>query len=201
MGKSENIVWSASYLSTVERESLIGLKGCVIWLTGLSGSGKSTLAKELELRLVKSGKVSYVLDGDNIRHGLNSDLGFSDEDREENIRRIGEVAALFADAGVIAITAFISPFAKGREHARQAAGNNPFFEVFLDTPLHICETRDPKGLYGKARKGEISNFTGIDSAYEKPSSPELVLDTSEMSIKGSVESIIRMLRQNKIMEG
>ncbi|MBN1863374.1 MAG: adenylyl-sulfate kinase [Victivallales bacterium] len=200
MGKSENIVWSAGFLSKSEREQLTGHKGCVVWLTGLSGSGKSTIAKELELSLVKSGNMAYILDGDNIRHGLNSDLGFSDDGRDENIRRIGEVAALFADAGVIAITAFISPFAKGREQARRAAGNSRFFEVFLDVPLHVCEARDPKGLYGKARKGEISNFTGIDSVYEKPHAPELVLDTSALSVEDSVKMVILMLKRNNFIE-
>ena len=197
--KSENIQWSASHLSRTERERFIGQKGCVVWLTGLSGSGKSTIARELELRLVKSGTDTYILDGDNIRHGLSSDLGFSDEERAENIRRIGAAAALFADAGTIAITAFISPFENGRELAKQSVGNDRFFEIFLDVPLAVCEERDPKGLYKKVRNGEISNFTGIDSPYEKPPHPHLVLNTAELSVDQSVESILSMLRENDII--
>ena len=199
MNKSENIQWSASHLSRDEREELIGQKGAVVWLTGLSGSGKSTIAKELELKLVKSREVAYILDGDNIRHGLSSDLGFSDEERSENIRRIGAAAALFADAGVVAITAFISPFEKGREVAKNSVGDQRFFEIFLDVPLAVCEERDPKGLYKKVRNGEISNFTGIDSPYEKPTHPHLVLNTAELSVDESVEKILSMLRENKII--
>lgn len=197
--KSKNIVWTASYLGRDEREMLIGQKGCVIWLTGLSGSGKSTIAKALELKLVKAKEVAYILDGDNIRHGLCSDLGFSDEDRSENIRRIGAAAALFADAGVLAITAFISPFEKGRELAKDSVGDDRFFEIFLNVPLSVCEERDPKGLYKKARNGEIENFTGIDSPYEKPTHPQLLLDTSQLSVDESVEKIMALLRDNKII--
>ena len=199
MNKSENIQWSVSHLSRDEREALIGQKGCVVWLTGLSGSGKSTIAKALELKLVQAKEVAYILDGDNIRHGLSSDLGFSNEDRSENIRRIGAAAALFSDAGVVAITAFISPFEKGREFAKQSVGDDRFFEVFLDVPLAVCEERDPKGLYKKVRNGEISNFTGIDSPYEKPTHPLLVLNTAELSVEESVDSIMVMLRDNKII--
>lgn len=197
--KSENIQWSASHLTRNERENLIGQKGCVVWLTGLSGSGKSTIAKELELRLVKTGKVAYILDGDNIRHGLSADLGFSDAERAENIRRIGAAAALFADAGTISITAFISPFEKGRELAKRSVGDDRFFEIFLDVPLSVCEERDPKGLYKKVRDGEISNFTGIDSPYEKPTHPHLVLNTADLSVEQSVEKILSMLRENDII--
>ena len=199
MQKSENIVWSASHLSREEREKLIGQKGCVVWLTGLSGSGKSTIARELEWKLVNEKRIAYVLDGDNIRHGLCADLGFSDEDRSENIRRIGAAAALFADAGIIAITAFISPFAHGRELARKSVGEARFFEVFLNVPLAVCEERDPKGLYKKARNGEIEEFTGIDSPYEEPSHPQLAIDTSQLSVTESVAAIISMLKQNKII--
>lgn len=199
MNKSDNIVWSASYLSRSEREQLVGQKGCVVWLTGLSGSGKSTIAKELELKLVKGKSMAYVLDGDNIRHGLCSDLGFSDLDRSENIRRIGAASALFADAGVIAITAFISPFEKGRELAKESVGDDRFFEIFLNVPLAVCEERDPKGLYKKARNGEIENFTGIDSPYENPTHPQLAVDTSTLSVEESVDAILAMLRDNKII--
>ena len=146
--KSENIQWSASFFTRDQREKLVDQKGAVVWLTGLSGSRKSTIAKEVERRLVEKKIMAYILDGDNIRHGLSADLGFSEEDRSENIRRIGAASALFADAGVIAITAFISPFEKGREHVRDSVGEDRFCEVFLDVPLSICEERDPKGLYG-----------------------------------------------------
>ncbi len=199
MNKSQNIMWSVSHLSRDERETLIGQKGCVVWLTGLSGSGKSTIAKELELKLVQAGEIAYTLDGDNIRHGLSSDLGFTDADRSENIRRIGAAAALFSDAGVVAITAFISPFENGREFAKQSVGDDRFFEVFLDVPLAVCEERDPKGLYKKVRNGEISNFTGIDSPYENPPHPLLVLNTAELNVEESVDLIMAMLRDNKII--
>lgn len=198
MNKSTNILWSASHLSRDERENLIGQKGCVIWITGLSGSGKSTIAKELELKLVKNGVLSYVLDGDNVRHNLNADLGFSDEDRSENIRRIGAASALFADAGVIAISAFISPFEKGREIAKESVGRDRFFEIYLDVSVAVCEKRDPKGLYKKAKRGEIKNFTGIDSPYEKPTHPKLVLNTEILTIEESVDAIIELLHKNKI---
>jgi adenylylsulfate kinase len=197
--KSENIQWSVSSFSRPEREKLIGQKGCVIWLTGLSGSGKSTIAKELERRLVEKKVMAYVLDGDNIRHGLSSDLGFSDADRAENIRRIGAAAELFADAGIMAITAFISPFEKGRELARQSVGEDRFFDIFLDAPLSVCEERDPKGLYKKVRSGEISNFTGIDSPYEKPVHPTLVLNTADLTVDESVEKILSILKENDII--
>jgi len=197
--KSENIQWSVSFFSRSEREKLIGQKGCVVWLTGLSGSGKSTVAKELERKLVEEKVMAYVLDGDNIRHGLSSDLGFSDEDRAENIRRIGAAAALFADAGIVAITAFISPFEKGRELARESVGENRFFDVFLDVPLSVCEKRDPKGLYKKVRNGEISNFTGIDSPYEKPTHPQLVLNTADLTVDESVEMILALLKEKTII--
>ena len=155
----------------------MGQRGCVVWFTGLSGSGKSTLARALEERLVSSGHLVYVLDGDNIRHGLNCDLGFSPEDRNENIRRIGEVAALFRDAGIVVLTAFISPYRADRDLARQAVGEDRFLEVFVDAPLATCEERDPKGLYVKARAGEIPEFTGLTAPYEEPPNPALVVNT------------------------
>ncbi len=197
---NKNIVWHHGHITDSDYESLLGQKGCVIWLTGLSGSGKSTLASLLGDRLMRSGRHAYVLDGDNVRHGLNSDLGFSAEDRTENIRRIGEVAALFAHAGVITIAAFISPYITGRQAARKAVGEGRFIEVFLDAPLAICEQRDPKGLYKKARAGEIAEFTGIDAPYERPAKPELVLQTGEMSPEKCVDLIVDMLKREKISD-
>ena len=166
-----------------------GHKGQVLWLTGLSGSGKSTIANALEKELYAEGKKTYVLDGDNIRHGINKDLGFKDKDRVENIRRVAEVAKLMCDAGLIVITAFISPFRTERDMARSLFQNGEFKEIFISTPLNIAEQRDPKGLYKKARKGEIPNFTGINSPYEKPLNPELSLDTSKTSITQCVKKI------------
>ena len=163
-------------------------------MTGLSGSGKSTIAKKLEQRLIETGQVAYVLDGDNIRHGLNRDLGFSDGERTENIRRISEVAKLMNNAGLMVITAFISPFEKDRQGAREIVGDDRFLEVFIDTPLEICEERDPKGLYKKARSGEISGFTGVSAPYEAPPSPEISLPTKDLSPEQSVEQIIEHLR-------
>ncbi len=198
--KGTNITWHASRVSREIRHELLNQHGAVIWMTGLSGSGKSTIACLLEEGLIKDGHLAYVLDGDNIRHGLNRDLGFSEDDRSENIRRIGEVAALFAKAGVIVITAFISPYAEGRQRAREAAGEEaPFIEVFLDTPLKECEHRDPKGLYQKARAGELSAFTGIDAPYEKPDKPELTLKTGELSPLHCAEHILEFLKKNGIL--
>lgn len=181
--KATNITWHQSHVERAQRERLLGQRGCTLWFTGLPSSGKSTAAFTLEHELVKRGYLAYVLDGDNIRHGLNKNLGFSAEDREENIRRIGEVAKLFADGGVIAMTSFISPYRKDRDRARQIhvdAGIG-FIEVFVDTPVDLCEERDPKGLYKKARKGEIKGFTGVDDPYEAPLHPEIVIKTAEMS--------------------
>ena len=199
MNKSKNIVWSESHVTKQERQNIFGHKGAVIWLTGLSGSGKSTIAKELEKKLLERNVNAYVLDGDNIRHGLNSDLGFSAADREENIRRVGAVSALFADAGVVAIAAFISPFKKGREQAKEVVGSDCFFEIFLDVPLEVCEERDPKGLYKKVRSGEIEKFTGIDSPYEKPENPSLVIDTGVTSLEESVNALLSLLEKNEII--
>jgi adenylylsulfate kinase len=177
--KATNITWHEGHVDRPERESLLRQKGCTIWFTGLPSSGKSTSAFTLEHELVKQGHLAYVLDGDNIRHGLNKNLGFSAEDREENIRRIGEVTKLFADAGLISITSFISPYRKDRDRARQIHKDSgvPFIEVFVDTPVDVCEDRDPKGLYKKARKGELKGFTGVDDPYESPLNPEIVIDT------------------------
>jgi bifunctional enzyme CysN/CysC len=178
-----DIVWHQPVVPRDERWSALGITGATVWFTGLSGSGKSTVATEVERLLVAAGRPTYLLDGDNIRHGLNADLGFTAADRDENIRRIGEVARLFADAGVVALVPVISPYRTGRDRARalhDAAGLR-FVEVFVDTPLDVCETRDPKGLYAKARRGELKNFTGIDDPYEPPLCPELVLRPSDGS--------------------
>ena len=172
---------------------MLGQRGCVVWLTGLSGSGKSTLAAGLEAALVGAGRAAYVLDGDNLRHGLNSDLGFSPADRAENIRRAGEVAALFADAGLITITSFISPYRADRDVARAAVGAGRFLEVWLDTPLEVCEARDPKQLYRRARAGEIEEFTGVSAPYEPPPDPALVLDTSRLDLAAGVERLVGLL--------
>ena len=169
----KNILWHDSRINKQQRAKLKHQKPSVIWFTGLSGSGKSTLANALELKLYEMGVHTYLLDGDNIRHGLNHDLGFSQEDRVENIRRIGEVAKLFVDSGTILLTAFISPFQNDRNLVRNLVEEDEFIELFVDTPLEVCEQRDPKGLYKKARDGKIKNFTGIDSPYEKPLNPEL----------------------------
>ncbi|XP_020235022.1 adenylyl-sulfate kinase 3 isoform X1 [Cajanus cajan] len=175
VGKSTNIMWQDCPIQKQDRQQLLQQKGCVIWLTGLSGSGKSTIACALSRSLHSKGKLSYILDGDNIRHGLNHDLSFRAEDRSENIRRIGEVAKLFADAGVICITSLISPYRKDRDACRAILPKGDFIEVFIDVPLHVCEARDPKGLYKLARAGKIKGFTGIDDPYEPPCSCEIVL--------------------------
>ena len=195
--KSENVVWHEHKVSRIQRANQKGQRPCVVWLTGLSGSGKSTLANALEQALFLEGYHSYLLDGDNVRHGLNKDLGFSDEARVENIRRIGEVARLFVDAGLIVITAFISPFRTDRRMVRDLLGHDEFVEVFVDTPLEVCERRDPKGLYRKVRAGEIKNFTGIDAPYEAPASPELVLDTVRNDVDTCVAEIVSFLRDRE----
>ncbi|MCA1734256.1 MAG: adenylyl-sulfate kinase [Acidobacteria bacterium] len=186
-------------VSASDRESLLGQRGCVLWLTGLSGSGKSTIARAVERRLVEAGRLAYVLDGDNVRHGLNADLGFSDADRVENIRRIGQVTALFADAGLIAITAFISPFRADRDQARALLPDGRFLEVFVDAPIEVCEQRDPKGLYRKAREGKIPEFTGITSPYEPPEAPELVVRTGELSIDEAAARIVELLERRGLI--
>jgi adenylylsulfate kinase len=178
---SQNIVRSGSLVSAEERRTLMGQRGVTVWLTGLSASGKSTIARQLEKQLVGQGRPCYILDGDNIRHGLNRDLGFSMEDRQENIRRIAEVAALMNDAGIIVITAFISPYRQDRREAREVIGDTSFIEAFVDTPLEVCEQRDPKGLYKKARAGEIRQFTGVSDVYEPPLKAEITLPTASIS--------------------
>ena len=180
---ANNITWHEGLVRRQDREALLRQKGCTVWLTGLSGSGKSTLAFTLEQSIIKRKRLAYVLDGDNIRHGLSSNLGFSPEDREENIRRIGETARLFADAGIITITSFVSPYRKDRDAARRMHHEAGLFfiEVFVDAPIEVCEQRDPKGLYQKARKGELKGFTGIDDPYEAPENPELRINTGELT--------------------
>lgn len=194
MSSSKNIVWHDHHVSQQQRAKLKEQKPCILWFTGLSGSGKSTIANAVELKLNELGKHTYLLDGDNIRMGLNRGLGFSDEDRVENIRRIGEVSKLFVDSGLIVLTAFISPFQKERNSVRELVGNGEFIEVFVDTPLEVCEGRDPKGLYKKAKKGEIPNFTGISSPYEAPNKPEIHIQTDTMSIEEAAYTIINYLQ-------
>jgi len=191
--KSENITWHASQVERPEREALVGQRGATIWLTGLSGSGKSTIAVAAERELVKRGHLAFVLDGDNVRHGLNKNLGFSPDDRSENIRRIGEVSKLFSEAGVIVFSSFISPYRADRDGVRAIMEPGDFLEVYVDASLDTCEGRDVKGLYKKARAGEIPEFTGISAPYEAPESPELVLDTNVQSIAESVGQLIEYL--------
>ncbi len=190
------VVWHAGLIGREARAAALGHAGATIWLTGLSGSGKSTVATEVERLLVEAGRPAYVLDGDNLRHGLNRDLGFSDADREENVRRVGEVARLLADAGVVALVPVISPFRAGREAVRaaHAAAGVPFFEVFVDTPLAECERRDPKGLYARARAGELQGMTGIDSPYEPPPSPDLVLSPADGDPAAQAAVVLARLR-------
>jgi adenylyl-sulfate kinase len=196
---TDAIRWSPSLVSVRERQRLLGQTGGVVWLTGLSGSGKSTISRRLEQCLIASGRAAYVLDGDNIRHGLCRDLGFAPADRTENIRRIGAVAQLFADAGLVAIAAFISPYRADRDLARRACSEHPFIEVHLSTPLACCEARDPKGLYARARAGALSGFTGIDAPYEEPEQPELRLDTSACGVDESVARILALLHAKRIL--
>ena len=191
--RSQNIQLQNLTINKNLREKINGHKGQVLWMTGLSGSGKSTIANELEKILYSQGKKTYILDGDNIRHGLNKDLGFTDKDRVENIRRVAEVAKLMCDAGLIVITAFISPFRLEREMARSLFKKNDFKEIYISTPLKVAEKRDPKGLYKKARQGKIPNFTGIDSIYEKPTNPELEIDTSKISLSKAVKKILNII--------
>jgi adenylylsulfate kinase len=198
--RSTNITWHASHVTRAERERLLGQRGVTVWLTGLSGSGKSTIAVGAERELVRRGRLAYVLDGDNIRHGLNKNLGFSPADRTENIRRIGEVAKLFTDAGVIAMTSFISPYRSDRDGVRALLAPGDFVEVHVAATVETCESRDVKGLYQKARRGEIPEFTGISAPYEAPARPELVLDTNRHSVEESVASLVAYLEKNGYLE-
>jgi len=198
--RSRNITWHHATVTRERREKQNGHKSFILWFTGLSGSGKSTLAHALEEQLHQMGCRTFVCDGDNVRHGLNKDLGFSHEDRRENIRRIGEMCKLFMEAGVISLTAFISPFREDRNMVRRLAGEGNFIEVFCDCSLGTCETRDVKGLYAKARRGEIKDFTGISSPYEKPENPELVVGTDNAMVEECVDMIIEYLRQREIID-
>lgn len=204
--KATNVHWHEGNITRAERFGALKAKGATLWFTGLSASGKSTIASALEQHLVSEGVHCYRLDGDNIRMGLNKNLGFSAEDRAENIRRIGEVAKLFADAGVVALTSFISPYRRDRDlaralHEQDKAGALPFLEVFVDTPIGVCEQRDPKGLYKKARAGELKGFTGIDDPYEAPEKPELVLKPETMSVEESVVACLALLRKRGVIAG
>jgi len=197
--KATNIVWHQGAVNRDDREKLNGHKGATVWLTGLSGSGKSTIAVDLEKRLCERGVRTYILDGDNIRHGLNKNLGFSPEDRTENIRRIGEVAKLFTDAGLVAITAFISPYRADRDQVRALMKPGDFVEILVDCPVEVCEQRDVKGLYKKARAGEIKEFTGISAPYEAPANPELTLKSHELSLEQSVSAIVAYLESKGVV--
>lgn len=190
--KSSNVIWHNTIIDRDDREKLLNQKGFLIWFTGLSGSGKSTIANELSKKLHEKEYLTYLLDGDNLRYGLNSDLGFSNEDRIENIRRVKEVSKLFVDAGIITIATFISPFKNDRESIRNFLKDR-FIEVFVDCDLNICEIRDPKKLYKKARNGEIKNFTGIDSPYEKPENPEIILYSHKKDVNECVDCIAKYL--------
>ena len=197
--KATNITWHDADVQKEDRERLNGHKAVTLWFTGLSGSGKSTLAHAVENALFERQCRTYVLDGDNVRHGLNKDLGFSPADREENIRRIGEVAKLFTQAGVINLTAFISPYRADRDQARTIAEEGTFFEIYVKCALDVCEERDPKGLYKKARAGEIPEFTGISAPYEEPGNPEIVVDTGEQSVEECTAEILNVLAAGGII--
>ena len=197
--KATNIVWHQGNVTRGDREKINGHKACTVWLTGLSGSGKSTIAVDLEKRLWERGIRAYILDGDNIRHGLNKNLGFSPADRTENIRRIGEVAKLFTEAGVVALTAFISPYRADRDQVRKIMADGDFVEVHVDCPVEVCEQRDVKGLYKKARAGEIKEFTGISAPYEAPTKPELTINTAGQSVEASAKQILAYLEKQGII--
>lgn len=193
--KSKNLTWHEGQVSRTEREARLGQRGVTVWLTGLSGSGKSTIAVAAERRLADEGRLTYILDGDNIRQGLNSNLGFSPEDRTENIRRIGEVAKLFTDVGAIVFSSFISPYRADRDSVRAIMGEGDFVETYVDASLETCESRDVKGLYKKARAGEIPEFTGISAPYEEPEKAELVIDSNGQTVDESVDVLIDYLRK------
>ncbi|GGG95633.1 adenylyl-sulfate kinase [Staphylococcus pragensis] len=197
MSQSSNITWHDSEVTKAERQQQNGHKSVVIWFTGLSGSGKSTVSVALEQALFEQGKHAYRLDGDNVRHGLNKNLGFSPGDRKENIRRIGEVSKLLVDAGTIAITAFISPYREDRDDVRAILEDDEFIEVYTECSVEECEKRDPKGLYQKARSGEIKEFTGISAPYEAPKKPEITINTEQQSVEESVEVILNYLKEKQ----
>ena len=193
--KATNVKWHHGKITKEDRAKLLGHKGATIWLTGLSGSGKSTIAVELEHALVENRHQAYILDGDNIRHGLNKNLGFSPEDRTENIRRIGEVAKLFTDANIITIAAFVSPYREDRNNVRKLLGHGELIEIYVKCSLEVCEARDTKGLYKKARAGEVKDFTGISAPYEEPLNPELTVDSSTLSVEESTRVILNYLEE------
>jgi len=195
-----NVQWQALDVNKTERAAMKGQKPCLLWFTGLSGSGKSTIANLVEKKLHSLNRHTYLLDGDNVRHGLNKNLGFTEVDRVENIRRVGEVAKLMVDAGLIVSTAFISPFQAERQMARTLLAEGEFIEIFVDTPIAVAEERDPKGLYKKARRGDLKNFTGIDSPYEVPARPEIRIDTTATSAEDAAEMIVTYLRERGILD-
>lgn len=199
--KASNVHWHEGVVNREDRNRMLGQRGCTLWFTGLSGSGKSTVACALEEKLMERGQFCYRLDGDNVRLGINRNLGFTAEDRQENIRRIGEVAKLFADAGVIVLSSFISPYRRDRDICRQLHEDSgmPFIEIFVDCPLEEAERRDPKGLYKKARAGEIPNFTGIDDPYEIPENPDLQLHSDQLGIKEEVDTILALLEERGLI--
>lgn len=196
MTESTNIVWHESEVTKKNRQEVNGHKSAILWFTGLSGSGKSTVSVALETALHAKGIHTYRLDGDNVRHGLNKNLGFSPADRTENIRRIGEVSKLMVDAGLFTLTAFISPYQEDREQVREIVESDEFIEIYVKASLETCEERDPKGLYKKARLGEIKGFTGIDAPYEEPANPEIIIDTNQLNIVESVKVIVTYLKEN-----
>lgn len=198
---NKNVYWQSGYISREDREIIHGHKGAVVWFTGLSASGKSTIAQHLEKLLYEMGCSTYVFDGDNVRHGLCSDLGFSPEDRSENIRRIGEMVSLFVDAGLIALTAFISPIRKDRERIRDLIGPERFFEVYINCPIKVCSERDPKGVYAKAKAGIIKEFTGISSPYEEPEKPICVVRSDQINPADAAKQILSILQDARIIPG
>ena len=197
--EATNVVWHEGHVQRSQRETLLNQKGVLVWLTGLPSSGKSTIAFTVEHALVERGHLAYVLDGDNVRHGLNKNLGFSGEDRAENIRRIGEVGKLFADSGVITLSSFVSPYRNDRDEVRALLDEDDFLEVYINTPLQMCEERDPKGLYKKARSGEIPNFTGVSDSYQEPLKPELEIKTETCTPQEAAATIIELLQQHDII--
>lgn len=199
--KSDHITWHVGEVRREDRERAHGHRGCTLWLTGLSGSGKSTVSHRVDRLLVERGCFAYVLDGDNVRHGLNRDLGFGAEERHENIRRVGEVARLFTDAGAIVLTAFISPYRQDRARVRELMAEGDFVEVFVDAPLEVCERRDPKGLYAKARAGQIAEFTGVSAPYEAPEAPEITVRTAESDVDACARQIVSWLESAGVFLG
>lgn len=197
--KSKHITWHPSVISKKERQQLQGHQSMVLWFTGLSGSGKSTLCTTIEKKLYDSRISTYILDGDNVRHGINGNLGFSPEDRAENSRRVGEISKLFVDAGIVILTAFISPYQRDRDHARKLLGSHEFIEIYVKCSVEECERRDPKGLYEKARAGEIRNFTGISAPYEPPVDPEIIIDNENQSIEESANQVIHYLKNQRLI--